>query len=73
MFKDETYLESSSQHGEQDLNLGSFQNIERSCFHKVASKLALMPYVEIVPWLISRIDAENKLIKDKNEKAITSF
>lgn len=71
--REDKYPELPLQPGEKNTDAGVYQTIRRSCLHKVAARPALMPCAEILSWLISHANVENRLIKDENGKAIASF
>lgn len=71
MFEDKTNPKLPQ--GEENLDVGVYQTINRSGQNKVIAKLAMMPCSKFISWLITNIDIENRLIKNTTGKAIASF
>ena len=51
-----------------------YQNIQNSELHSVVAKSSIFPYLEIISWVLPRVNVEERLIRDMDEsKVITSF
>ena len=53
--------------------MGVYQNIWISGFHRLVARSSNFPCVEIISWLLPRVDVQNRLLKRIDERSIAPF